>query len=135
GDHAGDTTSRAAHGDSSESDTSQPVLDRFELVDPACQVGDLGVEPGLELENVGAGRLVVELDVDRREFLPDLPEDVPQRIGDGRFAHRPTMSACQVAGPAMPSTTSPRLAWKSQTTWCVAGPKMPSTTSRCGPAA
>src|SRR5690606_6783596 len=56
GDHAGDTTSRAAHGDSSESDTSQPVLDRFELVDPACQVGDLGVEPGLELENVEAGR-------------------------------------------------------------------------------
>src|SRR5690606_22878042 len=85
GDHAGDTTSYAAHG---ESDTSQPVLDRFELVDPACQVGDLGVEPGLELENVGAGRLVVELDVYRRELLPDLPEDVPQRIGDDRLGHR-----------------------------------------------
>src|SRR5690606_12114159 len=63
GDNAGYTTSHAAHG---ESDTDQPVPDGLELVDPACQVGDLGVEPGLELENVGAGRLVVELDVDRR---------------------------------------------------------------------
>src|SRR5690606_28424017 len=53
GDNAGDTTSHAAHG---ESDTDQPVPDGLELVDPACQVGDLGVEPGLELENVGAGR-------------------------------------------------------------------------------
>src|SRR5690606_9984762 len=78
GDHAGDTTSHAAHGDSSESDTSQPVLDRFELVDP-----------GLQLDHVGPGDLVVELGVHFFQLLPDLPEDVPQRIGDGRLAHPP----------------------------------------------
>ncbi|MCO5970976.1 hypothetical protein NDW01_21475 [Actinoallomurus sp. WRP6H-15] len=41
----------------------------------------------------------------------------------------PSVSLCQVAGPAIPSTVSPATLWKPRTTLSVAGPNSPSAAS------
>src|SRR5690606_6519770 len=77
GDSADDTAGSPTDGDSGSCDTEQPVSEGLELVDP-----------GLQLDHVGSGDLVVELGVHLCQLIFDLSEDVLERPGDGRLGHR-----------------------------------------------